>query len=139
MSTRSARAKRSAMRSTTAKASRSAPLNDRLPRRAYLASSAAPSNSGMVSRHKSIRSISQDGRASRNRARNASAPAADAEPARGEQRKWKSLGTYADIPGSASGSTVFTTKDTKDARSALADRVLRANFVPLVVKIRLAP
>ena len=31
----------------------------------------------------------------RNFARNASAPAEEAEPARGEQRKWKSFGTYA--------------------------------------------
>ena len=37
--------------------------------------------------------MSQFGRACRNRVTNASAPAEDSEAARGEQRRWKSLGT----------------------------------------------
>src|SRR5580693_5848991 len=93
MSTRSASKNRTARRSTTAKASRSESLNDRPPRRAYLASSAAPSNSGNVSRHRSWRSTSHEGRAWRNFARNASAAAEEAEFARGEHRKWRSFGT----------------------------------------------
>src|SRR5580693_3988495 len=40
----------------------------------------------------SMTSMSQFGRASRNRATNAWAPAEDSEAARGEQRKWNSLG-----------------------------------------------
>jgi hypothetical protein len=34
---------------------------------------------------------------------------------------------------------LFTTKNTKEAQRATAERVLRANFVRLVVRIRLAP
>src|SRR5260370_9153120 len=91
--TRSASANRIAMRSSSAKASRWASLNARPLRRAYLASSASPSNSGNLSHQMSITSMSQLGRASRNRATNASAPAEDSEAARGEQRRWNSLGT----------------------------------------------
>src|SRR5471032_470056 len=98
ISTRSASANRIAIRSSTAKASRWASLNSRPIWRAYLASSASPPNSGSVSRHRSITSISQVGRACRKRATNASAPAEDSEAARGEQRRWKSLGTPATFP-----------------------------------------
>src|SRR5260221_4001560 len=93
INTRSASANRIAMRSSSAKALRWALLNSRTLWRAYLASSASPSNSGRVSRQMSITSTSQLGRASRNRVTNASAPAEDSEAARGEQRRWNSLGT----------------------------------------------
>src|SRR3984957_16900128 len=98
ISTRSASANRIAIRSSTANASRWASLNSRPFWRAYLASSASPPNSGRVSRHRSITSMSQVGRACRNRATNASAPAEDSEAARGEQRRWNSLGTPAPFP-----------------------------------------
>jgi hypothetical protein len=87
ISTRSASANRIAMRSSSANALRWAALNSWPPWRAYLASSASPSNSGKVSRQMSITSMSQLGRASRNRFTNASAPAEDSEAARGEQRR----------------------------------------------------
>ena len=47
--------------------------------------------------------MSQVGRACRNRATNASAPAEDSEAARGEQRKWNSFGTPATFPASVAG------------------------------------
>src|SRR5882757_1854932 len=93
ISTRSASANRIAMPSSTAKASRWALLNSRPLWRAYLASSASPSNSGRVSRQMSITSMSQLGRASRKRVKKASAPAEDSEAGRGEQRSWNSFGT----------------------------------------------
>src|ERR1700753_946855 len=93
ISTRSASAKRIAILSSTAKASRSAPLNSRPLWRAYFASSASPSNSGSVSRQMSITSMSQLGRICWNRVTNTSEPAEDSEAARGEQRRWKSFGT----------------------------------------------
>src|ERR1700694_2589538 len=93
ISTRSASAKRIAMRSSPAKALRWASLNSRPLCRAYLASSASPSNSGRVSRQMSITSMSQPGRICWNWATNTSAPAEDSEAARGEQRRWESCGT----------------------------------------------
>src|SRR6267142_3063533 len=97
ISTRSASANRIAMRSRTAKASRWAPLNSCPLWRAYLASSASPSNSGRVSRQMSITSMSQLGRACWNRVTNAAAPAEDSEAARGEPRRWNSFGTPASL------------------------------------------
>src|ERR1700726_2995959 len=97
INTLSASANRIAMRSSFAKASRSALLNSRPLWRAYFASSASPSNSGRVSRQMSITSMSQPGRICWNRATNTSAPAEDSEAARGEQRRWKSFGTVYDL------------------------------------------
>src|ERR1700720_3885890 len=93
INTLSASANRIAMRSSFAKASRSALLNSRPLWRAYFASSASPSNSGRVSRQMSITSMSQPGRNCWKRVTNTSAPAEDSEAARGEQRRWKSFGT----------------------------------------------
>ena len=52
-----------------------------------------PSTIGQSFPSLSSSSASQSGRACRNRARNASAPAEDSEEARGEQRRWNSFGT----------------------------------------------
>src|ERR1700733_14522898 len=100
ISTRSASENRIAIRSSTAKASRWAALNSRPLWRAYLASGVSLPNPGGVSPHGSITSMSQVARACRNRATNASAPAEDSEAARGEQRRWNSLGTPATFPPS---------------------------------------
>src|SRR5258708_7974954 len=137
--TRSASANRIAMRSSSAKASRWPSLNARPLRRAYLASSASPSNSGNLSRQMSITSMSQLGRASRNRATNASAPAEDSEAARGEQRRWNSLGTP-----SLSSRHPARSPDRPDHRIRVGDdsdvlhRVVDRGIVPLGVHGRTA-
>src|SRR5271155_3441311 len=91
ISTRSPSASLITIRSMTANASRCGSLKGRPAVRAYLASSAAPSNSGRLSRQRSSVSKSQPVWVSRKRARNASVPALDAESRRGEAKMWNSF------------------------------------------------
>src|SRR5215831_10157076 len=92
MSTRSARANRTAMRSATANASRCESVKTRLPMRAYFASRMCPSKPGKCSFQRFITSMSQSDRAFRNSSRKTRAPALDSESARGEQVRWNSFG-----------------------------------------------
>src|ERR1700761_7084032 len=136
----SASAKRIAIRSRTAKASRSAPLNSRPLWRAYLASSASPLNSGSVPCQMSIVSMSQLGRACWNRLKNTSAPAEDSEAARGEQRRWKSFGTASGLSSRRSRRST----DRPDHRVRIGDdgdvlhREIDRGIVPLRVHGRTA-